>query len=72
MVITPIDGLLWSVGEDWLDLCTVKMFRAKHRNWVLLGLVFTIAPTKCEAKLLRFKARRYLDCKHQPAGMPAD
>lgn len=72
LVITPIGGLLWSVGEDWLDLHVVKKFKAKHRNWALLGLVSTLTPTKSEANLLRFKAPWYRDYEHQPARMPAD
>jgi hypothetical protein len=70
--ITPIGGLLWSVGEDWLDLHVVKKFKAKHRNWALRLLVSTITPTKSEANLLRFKAPWYRDYEHLPAGLPAD
>jgi len=71
-VVTPIGGLLWSIGEDWLDLHVVKKFKAKHRNWALLVLVSSITPTKSEANLLRFKAPWYRDYEHLPAGMPAD
>jgi hypothetical protein len=72
LVVTPIGGLLWTVGEDWLDLHVVKKFKAKHRNWALLALVSSITPTKSEANLLRFKAPWYRDYEQLPAERPAD
>lgn len=60
--ITPIGGLAWNVGEDFIDK---KLFRhvlhAHPRNKPLLIVASFMTPTKAAANLSRFRAFYYRD-----------
>jgi hypothetical protein len=60
-VVTPTAGLLWSVGEDWIDIHLFERVRARTNNPLLLFGASFMVPTKSGANILRFKAPWYRD-----------
>jgi hypothetical protein len=60
-VVTPTAGLLWSVGEDWIDLHLFEKVRARTDNPLKLFAASFLVPTKSGANILRFKAPWYRD-----------
>lgn len=69
-VITPVGGLLWSVGEDWLDLHVGKRIRLKYKNPGMRLISALVTPTKSGANVLRFKTPWYRDSEQEgPSGI---
>jgi hypothetical protein len=70
-IITPVGGLLWAVGEDWLDLHVGKKMRRKRNPGMLLLSAFVI-PVKSGASILRYKPPWYRDAEHPASRGPRD
>jgi len=63
LVTTPIGGLGWNIGEDYLDKHVVSFLEQKNRNPVLLTVYQFITPAKGVANILRFRPPWYRDSR---------
>lgn len=72
LLVTPVGGVLWSAGEDWVDLHLLKKVRARTNNHFKLFVTSLLTPTKSGANILRFRTPWYRDSEHAAPIGPAD
>lgn len=70
--ITPVGGLLWAAGEDWLDLHAGKKMRRRRTNPGMLLLSSLVTPVKSGASILRYKPPWDRDSEHHSSIEPQD
>jgi hypothetical protein len=63
LVITPLGGWVWTMGEDFVDLHLIRYADQKTANPVYLFLMGFANPTRSFANLMRFKAPWYRDSR---------
>ncbi len=71
-VVTPVAGVLWSAGEDWVDLHLLKKVRGRTNNRAKLFITSLLTPAKSGANIFRFKAPWYRDSEHVRSTSLAD
>lgn len=59
--VTPVGGLLWNVGEDYIDKRLFRRVTANVRNPFVLMAASLMTPCKAGANILRFRAPYYRD-----------
>lgn len=67
LVTTPIGGMLWGVGEDYIDLHVIKHLEEKSRNPFLLLTYQFLNPARATANIFRFRAPWYRDSREVTA-----
>jgi hypothetical protein len=63
LVTTPFGGMLWAVGEDYLDLHVIKRLEDKSRNPFLLLTYQFLNPARATANIFRFRPPWYRDSR---------
>lgn len=63
LVITPVGGWVWTLGEDFVDLHLLRYADAKTTNPLLLFGMGFANPCRSFANLMRFKAPWYRDSR---------
>ncbi len=59
--VTPVGGLLWNVGEDYVDKIWFRRITQHVRNPIVLLTASVMTPAKSGANILRFRAPWYRD-----------
>jgi hypothetical protein len=63
LVVTPLGGWIWTLGEDFVDLHLIRYADAKTTNPLLLFGMGFANPCRSFANLMRFKAPWYRDSR---------
>lgn len=61
LVITPVAGTAWLIGEDLIDKHLMRKLEPRSRNVFYRASISMLTPTRMFANLLRFKAPWYRD-----------
>ena len=59
--VTPVGGLLWNVGEDYIDKKIFNRVAKNVHNPLVLIAASIMTPCKAGANILRFRAPYYRD-----------
>ena len=59
--VTPVGGLLWNVGEDYVDKIWFRRIAHNVRNPFVLLAASVMTPARSGANILRFRAPWYRD-----------
>ncbi len=65
--VTPAGGLLWNLGEDYVDKNLFRRVTKNTRNRLLLFAASLMTPCKTGANILRFRAPYYRDLDAESA-----
>jgi hypothetical protein len=63
LVITPLGGWVWTMGEDFVDLHLIRYADAKTTNPLFLFVMGFANPCRSFANIMRFKAPWYRDTR---------
>ena len=63
LVVTPLGGWVWTLGEDFVDLHLIRAADAKTTNPLFLFVMGFANPCRSFANLMRFKAPWYRDSR---------
>jgi hypothetical protein len=62
IIVTPLLGMVWMVGEDAMDRYILRWIEARSHNYLLIALArSTMTPTRAYANVLRFKKPWFRD-----------
>jgi len=61
LVTTPVGGLIWTIGEDYLDRTLIPRLQHRTHNALALMGIALLTPTKTTANIFRFRAPWYRD-----------
>ncbi len=62
LIVTPLLGMVWMVGEDAMDRYILRWIEARSHNYVIIALArSTMTPTRAYANVLRFKKPWFRD-----------
>jgi len=63
LVTTPVGGLAWNIGEDYLDRTLIPRLEEHSRNPLMLMSYSLLTPAKTMANILRFRPPWYRDSR---------
>jgi hypothetical protein len=64
IIVTPILGMAWMVGEDAMDRYILRWIEARSHNFLIIALArSTMTPTRAYANVLRFKKPWFRDTR---------
>lgn len=63
LVVTPVAGTAWTVGEDLIDRYAIRKLEGRTRNPLALSAISVLNPTRSFANLLRWRAPWYRDSR---------
>ena len=62
LIVTPLLGMAWMVGEDAMDRYILRWIEARSHNFLIMALArSTMTPTRAYANVLRFKTPWFRD-----------